>query len=321
MADFESPSGPPPPKVPEGWAVRWNDQYKEWFYVNTFTKKSQWDKPTEPAVPPRDDHLAPSGPPPSYTPGDSTTPAPSDSKKINPFETTNPAQQQGAAASYHNPGAEDEDARLARQLQAEEDARARGSSPHPSQNAYPQSHPQGGSPFPGQLPPRPEDNNTHGGGSGSRGFLGKLFKKTGHSGGGSGGGGLGGLMSSHGGSHGVGGQHHGYPQQPSYYPQQQHQQHHYGGGGGFMPPQQGYYPPAQHHGGGYYPQQGYGGGAYGRKPGGGGMGMAGGAALGVGAGMLGGYMVADAINDSQEDAYQEGFEDGGGGDFDGGGDF
>lgn len=31
MADFMSPSGPPPPKVPEGWKAQWNDQYKEWY--------------------------------------------------------------------------------------------------------------------------------------------------------------------------------------------------------------------------------------------------------------------------------------------------
>lgn len=31
MADFVSPSGPPPPKVPEGWKAQWNEQYKEWF--------------------------------------------------------------------------------------------------------------------------------------------------------------------------------------------------------------------------------------------------------------------------------------------------
>ncbi|KLP11144.1 rna-binding protein [Fusarium fujikuroi] len=51
MADFAPPSGPPPPKAPEvpaGWAVRWNDQYKEWFYVNIYTKQSQWEKPTAP---------------------------------------------------------------------------------------------------------------------------------------------------------------------------------------------------------------------------------------------------------------------------------
>lgn len=30
MADFMPPSGPPPPKVPEGWKALWNDAYKEW---------------------------------------------------------------------------------------------------------------------------------------------------------------------------------------------------------------------------------------------------------------------------------------------------
>ena len=38
------------------------------FYVNTFTKKSQWDKPTAPARPLEDDD-GPPGPPPSYSPG------------------------------------------------------------------------------------------------------------------------------------------------------------------------------------------------------------------------------------------------------------
>ena len=31
MADFVSPSGPPPPKVPEGYKAQWNEQYKEWY--------------------------------------------------------------------------------------------------------------------------------------------------------------------------------------------------------------------------------------------------------------------------------------------------
>lgn len=30
MADFLPPSGPPPPKVPEGWKAVWDEQYKEW---------------------------------------------------------------------------------------------------------------------------------------------------------------------------------------------------------------------------------------------------------------------------------------------------
>ena len=32
MADYVSPSGPPPPKVPEGWKAQWNEQYKEWYH-------------------------------------------------------------------------------------------------------------------------------------------------------------------------------------------------------------------------------------------------------------------------------------------------
>ena len=41
MADFAPPQGPPPPKVPEGWTARWDANYSEWFYVNTYTKRSQ----------------------------------------------------------------------------------------------------------------------------------------------------------------------------------------------------------------------------------------------------------------------------------------
>ena len=37
MADFVAPSGPPPPKVPEGWKAQWNEQYKEWYAQLTLT--------------------------------------------------------------------------------------------------------------------------------------------------------------------------------------------------------------------------------------------------------------------------------------------
>lgn len=295
------------------------------FYVNTYTKKSQWEKPTEPAQPPHDDL----GAPPGYTPG--STPAPSDTK-VNPYDNNNHNHGGGAAASYlnssapgssagqHNPNPnDDEDARLARQLQAEEDARAaHGGSP---------SYQQGQGGFPGQLPPRPDDKSRSGGSGG--GLLGKIFgggKKpsSGGSGGSHGGlpGGLGGLLAGRGGGgghHGGGGfggapggygappggygappggygapGGYGQPQQ-GYYPPQQHG---YGGGGGYAP-QGGYYPPQQH---GYGQQHG----GY-KKSGGSGLGMAGGAALGVGAGVLGGVLIADAINDSQQEAYQEGY--------------
>merc|ERR1712000_335012 len=108
MSDFVPPSGPPPPKVPEGWKAQWNEQYSEWFYVNIYTKKSQWDKPTEPVYPPPSDG-APPGAPPGYSGGGQ--PQPTDTKH-NPYE------------SSMNPNTES-DAALAARLQAEEDQRAR----------------------------------------------------------------------------------------------------------------------------------------------------------------------------------------------------
>ncbi|KAK3397177.1 hypothetical protein B0T20DRAFT_356901 [Sordaria brevicollis] len=301
MADFVPPPGPPPPKVPEGWVARWNDQYKEWFYVNTYTKKSQWEKPTEPAVPPRDDAGAPAGPPPSYSAGDSK-PVVSDTK-TNPYD--NPANRAGGPGGNAGSSSyEDEDARLARQLQAEEDARAAAAANNRAHT--PSGSQSGSSSFPTQLPPRP-DQNDRGGSKGS--FLGKIF-------------GAAGKVKQSGSSSG----HHGYPG----HPQGGHSPIPYGGspapyggqppvGYGGYPQQQGAYggyPPQQGYGG-YPPQQGayYGGGgyatqqAYGRpaRSGGGGMGMMGGAALGLGAGVLGGALIADAVNDHDQEIYQDGY--------------
>ncbi|RGP62829.1 hypothetical protein FLONG3_10121, partial [Fusarium longipes] len=308
---------PPPkaPEVPPGWAVRWNDQYKEWFYVNIYTKQSQWDKPTAPVFP--HDDGAPAGPPPGYEPGN--TPIVTDTKK-NPYEDVT-ASAGGSS--------QDEDAKLAARLQAEEDARARSgpggpdvpagyggsNSPYPQSNSpYPQQ--QGGSSYPSELPPRER-------GAKSGGFLGKLLSKGkqmaekqqhqqqgGYGGYGGASGGMGG----------------GYPQQ-QYYPQQSQ-----GGYPGHGPPMG--YGAQPHYGGGYgapggyggygggpgygQPGGGFGGGGMGggRRPGGGGMGMAGGAALGAGAGLLGGAMLMNAFDNDEQEAYQDGFEDGA--DFDGG---
>ncbi|KAK6863568.1 hypothetical protein PG995_000096 [Apiospora arundinis] len=75
MSDFAPPAGPPPPTVPEGWAARYNAQYSAWFYVNLYSKKSQWDKPTAPAEDPN--APVPSGPPPGHQePAPTPTPAP-----------------------------------------------------------------------------------------------------------------------------------------------------------------------------------------------------------------------------------------------------
>ena len=51
------PTGPQT-GLPEGWKAEWDGRYKEWFFVNVYTKRSQWDKPTRPVYAPheRRDH-------------------------------------------------------------------------------------------------------------------------------------------------------------------------------------------------------------------------------------------------------------------------
>lgn len=39
----------PPPALPKGWEAEWDSRYEAWYYANIYTKKSQWEKPTEPA--------------------------------------------------------------------------------------------------------------------------------------------------------------------------------------------------------------------------------------------------------------------------------
>merc|ERR1711977_537047 len=108
MADYAPPTGPPPPRVPEGWKAVFNDQYKEWFYVNLYTKQSTWEKPTAPAHPPGED-APPGGPPPLYSgPGSHNV---SDAKRRS-FESNNPYKQ-----------GNETDEELARRLQAEENSR------------------------------------------------------------------------------------------------------------------------------------------------------------------------------------------------------
>ncbi|KAJ3056292.1 hypothetical protein HK097_007392 [Rhizophlyctis rosea] len=294
MADTVAPPpGPPPPKVPEGWKAVWNEQYKEWFYVNIYTKVSQWDKPITAVYPPAESaSQPPAGPPPKY---DEKT-----SQPVNPekggLATGTPntlaedeayarkLAQQGTSTSSNNLS---EDEAYARRLQEEENARTAGGQniysggpasygpqygqpPYPGQQPY-QQQPNQQQPFQNQMyEQQPQYAPTKDKGK-KGGFLSKL---------------LGGKSSS---------SSHGYPQQAYGNPYQQ-----------------------QHHGNPY--QQGYG-----KRPGGGGMGTAGAAALGVGGGLLAGAIVADAINDNEHDAYMDGYTDGqdndfGGGDF-GGGDF
>lgn len=217
--------------------------------MNIYTKKSQWDRPTEPIYPPPGEG-APPGPPPGYM-GSSSTPS---DAKHNPYDS--------------NPNTES-DADLARRLQAEEDARARGSAG--SRNAMqdyastPMPAAAGASGYQQELPPREQKK-------------GGLFSKL-----------LGG----------------GKSHQQSAYPQQQYQQQ----------PQYGYGRPPQQYGG--YPQQGYPPQGYGQqgygyqqqpqKSSGGGMGMMGGAALGLGGGLVGGMLLEDAIQDHDQAEYQQGY--------------
>ncbi|KAF2264290.1 hypothetical protein CC78DRAFT_533352 [Lojkania enalia] len=292
MSEFAPPSGPPPPKVPEGWKAVWNDQYSEWFFVNIYTKKSQWEKPDSPVYPPGE---APDLPPPSYAPPASSTPIPptGDQKTLS---SNNPYASTGRASHDIS-----EDERLARQLQEEEDARARasgqgdrrgladefysqqGASPQPGQYGYGQ-----GSAGPYQPSQSPyQDQHTSDKGNSKGGFLGKLLGKAS------------GSRPHHGGA---------YPP-PSGYGQPGYG--HYG--------QPGYGQP----GPGYYPQQQMYGPPGRRKPG---MGVGGAAALGAGGGLLGGALLGSAMADDgdhyTENNYygDDGDYGGDGGDF-GGGDF
>lgn len=286
-----SPSGPHPNSSPPR------------FYVNIYTKQSQWDKPTTPVYPPGDAPPAPSGPPPGYS-GSSVHSGHSDPRfgsdaKINPYDA--PSQDRGAVT---------DDARYAAQLQAEEDTRARG---HANPD-YGSGGSGAGSPYPAELPRREEKKKG--------GLLGKLMGAA--SGSKPAKQGYGQPVYQQQQQQGYGQQGYGQQQMGGYPPQQQgygQQQPMYGQGGpGYGQPMYGQQP-------GYGQPMYGGGGGYGQQParrqggGGGGMGMAGGAALGLGGGLLGGMLIANAMDDDHGD-YQDGYQDGmdnGGGD-DGGGD-
>jgi hypothetical protein len=185
-----------------------------------------------------------------------------------------------------------EDERLARQLQDEEEVRARGhaaggagsAGDYYSQGAPPNQYAQQGynaSPY-GQDQTSYAAPITQDKGKSKGGLLGKLLGKA----------------SGSSGSHSQ-----GLPQQHGQY---------YGGQPGYG--QTGYYPPQQGMGMMGRPQ---------RRPGGG-MGMGGAAALGVGGGLLGGAMLGSALGDAGDGGGDGGDYGGdGGGDYggDGGGDF
>ncbi|KLU89621.1 hypothetical protein MAPG_08592, partial [Magnaporthiopsis poae ATCC 64411] len=171
MAESKLPPGPPParpptPPVPAGWTAVWSQQDQRWYYVEQVSGKAVWDLPGT-SLPPPPPH--PEEKPPSY---EQSTPAsavaiPANGVKGSPFATTSPnpggdASSSSApppipdstkpggdekaplpfpAATENNNSTYDADAKLAAELQAQEDARAHAfASPPPA--------------FPNQLPPR-----------------------------------------------------------------------------------------------------------------------------------------------------------------------
>ncbi|KAL4789370.1 hypothetical protein BDV19DRAFT_395104 [Aspergillus venezuelensis] len=322
---FAPPPGPPPPSVPEGWTTQFDDNYKQWFYINLATGRSQWEPPQQtPALtpqPPAQSPIPPSeqphnhpdqsaGAPPSYEesgPGNPSAVASAEgAEKKNHFSSNNPYHSEPGTCGPDTKGTMESDAELAARLQAEEDARSRPHSAAPgaaagyynsSSNETPMS------PVPSGASDRDKGKEK------KKGLFSKLLGKA---------------SSSSSSNNYVAHPPHHHHQQAAYgYPPQGYGSPSpgpgYGAPGGYYPPQQGYGP-------GYGPQPGYGypPQGYGMRPqrrqGGGGMGMAGAAALGVGGGLIGGALLADAIDDDHDhDDYGGGDDFGGGGDF--GGDF
>ncbi|KAK8043852.1 hypothetical protein PG994_012690 [Apiospora phragmitis] len=239
MTDYAPPAGPPPPTVPEGWASRWNEQYQAWFYVNLYTKKSQWDKPTSPAEDPNA----------AATP---SVPSPSQTTSEKPTAEREFAEQTPAVDLATRPGA---------------------------------------------APPSPAHSGEKGAPAAAQKTKGSFFNKI-----------VGTFQEKTKGAFPQQQQQHqqqGYyssppPQQQGYYggpPQamQQQQPQYYG-----QPPQGDYYgaPAVQQQQYQRAPEQ-----PVDKKKG---MGAMGGAAVGVGAGLLGGALIAGAMSHGNEEAYEEG---------------
>ncbi|KAL4812835.1 hypothetical protein BDW67DRAFT_169425 [Aspergillus spinulosporus] len=336
---FAPPPGPPPPSVPEGWTTQYDDNYKQWFFVNLATGRSQWEppQPTSTSAPSTQVHTpVPASeqaqsnthtdipaPPPSYEesgPGNPSAVASAeatDKKTAHSLPSNNPYNGE-SASSPGTPGASgsgsgarkdtvDSDAELAARLQAEEDARAGSAAPGAAAGYYNSND----SPHSQSSTPLASAGDREKGKEKKKGFFSKLMSKA----------------ASASGSRPGFAPPHPHHQQPAAFGRPPPGSYGapspgpgYGGPGGYYPPQHGYGPPV-----GYGPQPGYGyppHGFYGsgmqpqRRHGGGGMGMAGAAALGVGGGLIGGALLADAIDDDHDYG-----GDYGGGDFGGGDDF
>ncbi|KKA21352.1 WW domain protein, partial [Rasamsonia emersonii CBS 393.64] len=182
---FAPPPGPPPPPVPPGWKAQFDDRYKQWFFVNLKTGVSQWEPPDAPAT---DSAAPPSEPPPSYDQSGPANPdavAAAGDKKSN-LGSNNPYKQpsESATGSGGPSHSIEDDARLAAQLQAEEDARAAAQRKSPAPGGasaeYYNQAPPPSSTQPGGYPPHPppSDDQQQQRSSGSKGFLGKLLGKS-----------------------------------------------------------------------------------------------------------------------------------------------
>lgn len=261
------------------------------FYVNIHTKKSQWEKPTEPSYP--DNEPPPPGPPPRYSPRQAGADVlPADSKQSHLVTTDNDNNASSAAT--------------AARLDSEERGISRGS--NDASQGY------------GQQPLPPRETKP------KMGLLGKLLGKSG----GSSGHNEPGLDNNAPGQYNVQQPQYGYsqPQYGSHPPPQPQYQQGYPPQGyppqGYPPqgyPPQGYppqgYPPHGYPPQGYppqgYPPQGYAQQGYIPPPaakskmGGGGLGAAGGAALGVGTGLIGGMLLSEAIDSHDERIYEQGY--------------
>lgn len=274
------------------------EQYSEYFYVNLLNKKSQWELPEAPATA-GDSSL---GAPPSYDTKNDAQPLSAEKTGSSTGETMFGG---GSGTHKQNISADEE---YARKLQAEEDARAHGSTSANDRGAADAYYQAGGAP------------GTYGTPQQSYGQQPQQYAQ----------------QQSYGQQ-----QSYSQPQQQygqDQYSQQQQQQSSSKSAGGFLskllgkgktrPSSGGYYPPQQPHPN-YYQQQPMYAQQPGRRPGGG-MGMGTGMALGAGGGLLGGVMLGEALGHGGDDGGYGGDDggygggDGGGGDFgggDGGGDF
>ncbi|KAK6840893.1 hypothetical protein PG987_001753 [Apiospora arundinis] len=258
MSDFAPPAGPPPPTVPEGWAARYNAQYSAWFYVNLYSKKSQWDKPTAPAEDPN--APVPSGPPPGHqepAPTPTPAPAPAPAAAEPPKTEEKPSAERAFMEAAPPPipvttgGAAGADGKEAKggffnKIVGQFQEKTKGAFPGQQQQQQ-------------QPTPPQERGDPYGGGGAAPPYQQQ-------------------------------------PQQQYYSSPPPQQQGYYG-----APPPQQYYQPQ----GGYYapPQQYQQAPAPEKKKG---MGTMGGAALGIGAGLLGGALISNAISNSNEEAFEEG---------------